>query len=96
MTSTKVIAEKDAKMLHRKEITLEVPFDKITPSIKEALAIVVHHKKATEDLVVIKSVKNVYGTHLARISAYVYDSTESRAKIEPKPKVKKAEEGEAK
>lgn len=79
-------------LLSRTELQLDLPYQNATPSTAEVKKMVADKLKASEDLVVIKKIANIFGTKKALVAAYIYDSKESFDKFEPKPKAKKAQE----
>jgi len=88
---------KEQKLLSRKRVTLDVPFEKATlpyPEIKKRIAA---ELKVSEDVIAVQHVYTAFGKRQAKVIANVYDNKEALAKFEPKVKVeKKPVEGEAK
>jgi len=61
------------------------------PSIAAASAAVAREFESEEDRIVIRKISNQYGTNDFLIEALIYDSSDVKLKIEPRPKQKKAE-----
>lgn len=91
----KVTSQKENPLLMRKEITASVHFDKATPSNVEVSKALAAKFSAAEDVIVVKKIDGGFGKASAVITAYVYDTKEQKAKIEPKVKAKKAADGAA-
>jgi len=84
-----IIEDRKNPLLHRQEviIVIEKP---MTISKQEATKIISEHFKKPEENVVIEKIDSLFGTKKTIITAKVYDSLESRKKIEVIPrKVKK-------
>lgn len=65
--------QKENPLLYRKELVLDISFDKSTPSRKQVIQSVKDKVGCDEKLVVIKSISNYYGTNKALVEAFVYD-----------------------
>lgn len=82
-------------LLARKEIEGEIIFEaKSTPSNDAVRKDVSAALKADEKAVVVKHIYTGYGTHIAKVLAFVYDSEESLKRVEPKHKDSKAKKAE--
>lgn len=90
-----IIKETDYPLLGRKEYLVKCVFDKIkTPSNNEIKKSSASLLKTSEDLVVVKKIKQQFGLNQAVCDIYVYKDASALDKIEKikkKPK-KKAEE----
>jgi ribosomal protein S24E len=84
----KVIEQKENVLLHRKEVTATVTFDKATPSNADVMKELAAKCGGTEDAIVMKKIDGGFGNHTAHVKAFVYASAEHKAKIEPKKKAK--------
>ncbi len=94
----KIIQEKQS-VVPRKEIMLEVNFEKSTPKRLDLKKEIAKKTNQKEDLIIIKKILTDYGTRCAKVTAYVYKDEDVLKKIEyPKvveknfPKVEKKEE----
>jgi ribosomal protein S24E len=79
---------KEQKLLSRKRVVLDVPFEKATLPYAEVRKKVAAEVKASEDVVAVQHVYGAFGKRQAKVIANVYESKEALAKFEPKPKVK--------
>ncbi|MFA5993040.1 MAG: hypothetical protein WC796_05015 [Candidatus Pacearchaeota archaeon] len=76
-------------LLHRQEVIALVE-NQMTLSKQEAIKAISEHFKKSEETVVIEKIDSLFGTKKTIITARVYDSPESRKKMEVIPrKVKK-------
>lgn len=93
----KIEKQESKPLVERDEITLKVTKIEATPSnaqIQEAVAKLLNKDKA---LVVIKKIHQKFGMREVVVTAYAYESEESKKKFEPKEKRKgKEEKGEEK
>ncbi|MCH7850808.1 MAG: hypothetical protein IH845_04160 [Nanoarchaeota archaeon] len=88
----KIITDKKNPFLERQEIVAEINSD-VTPSNIE----VVEALGKNGDLTVIKKIGSNFGKHIFKVDAYVYDSIDSKDKIETVPqKVRKKMEADKK
>lgn len=76
------------QLLHRKEVNASVE-SSANPGFADVQKQIAEHFKVGEDMVVVRSVRNRYGTHMFTIEASVYDSADAKMMIERKPKEKK-------
>lgn len=86
-----IIKELKNELLKRKEILFSVKAES-NPGYENSKKKIVEKIKADPEKVVVKSVRNNFGTKEFFIEVFVYDNTEDKDRIEPKPKVKKATE----
>src|SRR6056297_3025581 len=93
-----IIQEKQS-VIPRKEITLEVKFEKSTPKRLDLKKEIAKKTKGKEDLIIIKKILTDYGKRCAKVTAYEYKDEDTLKKIEyPKvveknfPKIEKKEE----
>lgn len=82
------------KLLHRKEVVLEIREEK-NPGVLKALNIVSGEFKVPVENIVIRRLRSGFGTDKFFVEAFLYDSVEHRNRFEQKPKPKKAKEGGA-
>lgn len=87
----KLLQEKEAKLLDRKELEIEATFEKSTPSEAEIKKQIASSQKADEGAISIKTIRQSFGIKKARIIAHIYKNKEQLKKIE-KVKVKKKKE----
>ena len=66
------------------------------PGFQKATEMVSDKLKATKENIAIKAVRGKFGKNQFLIEAFVYDSLADKEKIEPKKKMKKTKEEEAK
>ena len=83
-----IIKDFNNKLLKRRELIVNLNTDK-TPSAVEAQDAISAQQKADKELVVIKSIRNRFGTRNFEVEAFVYQNVEQKGKLEMKPKVKK-------
>ena len=74
-------------LLHRKEVKFIVESES-NPGFANALKMVSDKYNAKEDLIAVKRVEGKFGRNTFLVDAFIYDSVESKDKIEPKKKVK--------
>ncbi len=70
-------------LLRREEILFEIKDIKATPSRKEILEKLSALLAKDKELIVVKNIKNVFGTGKAEGLAYLYDSKEILKNLEP-------------
>ena len=85
----KTITDFNNSLLHRRELTVVHICDS-NPGYLLANKLVAEHAESPEEFVVINHITNSFGFSEFLIQAFVYDSLESKQKIEPRPKQKKA------
>ncbi len=83
-----MIKDFNNKLLKRRELLVNMKVDK-TPSNIEAQDSIAAEQKADKDLVVVKSIRNRFGTREFEVEAFVYQTADQKLKTEMKPKVKK-------
>lgn len=81
-------------LLSRREVVYSLE-TATNPGFENAKKHIAEKLKKTEDSIVIKTVKNNYGSNQFLIEALVYDALADKERIEQKPKVKKKAEGAA-
>ena len=93
------IIKEEKSVMPRKELTLEVTFEKSTPKRLDLKKEIATKTKNKEDLLIIKKIITDYGKRKSKVTAYVYNDEETLKKIEyPKvieknfPKQEKKEE----
>ncbi len=82
----KIIEKHEKPLVQRTEVTVEIPEGATTPSNKEVAKQIAAKMSTTEDLVVMKTIKTVFGSTKAQAHAYVYKDAQAKAKFEPKTK----------
>jgi ribosomal protein S24E len=88
----KIVRDFTNSLLKRKE--LEIRFnEKSNPGFEKVKSEIVKEFKASEDLVLVKSVKNNFGDNSFLIDVFIYESAEGRDAIESKKKEKKKKGG---
>lgn len=60
------------------------------PGMENVVKAVSEKFKTNPEAIAIKSLKSKFGSQYFEIEAFLYDSTEHKARVEPKPKVKAA------
>jgi len=89
MKNFKVINESENFLFNRKEIEVSVESD-VSPSINEVKKLISENFSTDKEAIKINKIKGVYGSKNFRIFADIYESKESREKMEQKPKKEKA------
>ncbi|MEK6844224.1 MAG: hypothetical protein AABX83_02240 [Nanoarchaeota archaeon] len=74
-------------LLKRKEVLFSVKANS-NPGIAKMQQDCAHHFKTELDNVVIKGLRNNFGTKEFSVEAFVYDSVQDKIGIEPKKKIK--------
>lgn len=95
MMEVKITADKENKLLSRREVLGEISFTGATPSNAELKKHLASLLKSSEDCVVVKHIYTDFGLSHAKFSAYCYDSKDLLEKIEVRPRVKTDKKGEA-
>lgn len=75
-------------LLKRREVALSLTGE-INSGYAHAGQLVADHFKVSSDVVVIRRVENMFGSHSFLVHAFIYDSPAGREKIEPPKKEKK-------
>jgi len=86
----KIVVDKSQVLLKRKELKAEVTFAGATPSNVDVAKLVAEKFKADPELVVIKRILVRFGSNIADVIAYVYETKEAKA-VEPQKRVKTEE-----
>lgn len=93
MSDLTIVTEKRNDMLKRREVVMQAEFaGKSTPAEAGLQKSLAEKLKTTESLVVIKKIRQVYGSPRAVIDAYIYDDETTRKAIETVNKKKKPEQ----
>ncbi|MEM4260203.1 MAG: hypothetical protein QXG00_03130 [Candidatus Woesearchaeota archaeon] len=79
-----IISEKENPIFYRKELKVELSFDKIPPSRLEIRKELSKQLGANEDSIIVESINNQYGKQVSHLLIYVYDNNEYAKKIESK------------
>ncbi len=81
--------KKDFKndLLKRREIQFSIESEK-NPGFEESKSKITEKFKVEADNIAVKSIKNNFGTRTFLVDAFIYDSKESKERLEPKAKVK--------
>ena len=91
------IIKEEKSVMQRKELTLEVTFEKSTPKRLDLKKEIAKKTKTKEDLLIIKKILTNYGERTAKVLAYAYKDEETLKKIEyPKVIEKNTPKKEAK
>jgi ribosomal protein S24E len=90
-----VTEERQNPLLGRKELTGTLEFTGATPSAADLQKKLAEHLKAAADTVAVKRIDTAFGSAHAHFEAFIYESKEQLAKVEPRKKEKKAKAGEA-
>lgn len=90
---------KEEPLLLREVIIAEGTAASSTPSKAEMQKLIAERLKCSENLIIIRGIKNRFGARRIVVNAYKYKDDESLKKIEPKkkekkPKVKKVEKND--
>lgn len=91
----KIISKSEQPLLSRVEYSIDVAFDKATPSKWDLRKKISAELNIDEKLIVVKKISTEFGEVKARATAYSYFSEEDLKNIEPKPKEKKDAKKEA-
>lgn len=90
-----IVDEKTAPLFSRKEIAMDIIFEKSTPSKEELKKYLATLKKADENLVVVKKIYTKFGYTTASALAYVYDNLKSKELGELKTRKQRRDEKKA-
>jgi ribosomal protein S24E len=85
---TKIINEKKNDLFGRREIVISIEANS-TPNYSDVGKLISEEFSSPSENIVIKKIKNNFGSKDFFVSFFVYDSEERKNKIEPKAKVKK-------
>lgn len=86
----KILQEKEAPLLSRREITAEISYIGTTPKTGDVAALLAANMKADQKLLVVRNIYQDFGFQKAKVIAYHYMSEEDKNRYEPKKKEKKA------
>ena len=75
--------EVENKTLERKELEFSGEGNRITPSREEVLDKLAERIAVRKEFIVIKSIRNLYGSHKFAGSAHVYTNKEKLQEVEP-------------
>ncbi len=75
-------------LMKRREVVLALEHAS-NPGFAHAATVVAEHFKIGEDHVVVRAIRNNYGSKTFLIEAFVYDSPDAKLLVEPKVKAKK-------
>jgi ribosomal protein S24E len=89
----KTIMDFKNDLLKRREIKLIIEAQ-ANPGFSNALKMIAEQFKSKEEEIVVKTVKSKFGRNTFLIDAFIYDSAQDKARIEPKKKVKKGAPGQ--
>ena len=77
----KVSKNHEEHLLSRHKIEADLEFDAVVPARKDIIQKLAESFSVEPDLVVVKNVDVVFGTHKAKVHAYTYKSKEERDRI---------------
>ena len=89
--SLTIVERKEVPLLSRAHIKASLNFSGVTPSNSDVKGQLASALKTNQNLIVIRNILTGFGSHTAKISAYVYDNEENLKKIEPRLHSKQAE-----
>ena len=92
----KILHEIESILFKRKDYLYEVSFEGPTPSFDQIKKLIMESSKVDEDLLVVKKIKQKYGTRKVEISARIYNSPEDLKRTEIRSKKTKKKEGKKK
>ena len=97
MTNIEIKEQKEAPLLHRKELTCMYTYEgKVTPPKTEVVKKISEMAKTEEALVAIKKIDPIFGERKAKVTAYIYEKSEDFKACEViNKKLRKAGEGAA-
>ena len=85
-----IVKEFKNNLLKRKEVEIIGSYES-NPGFEKARKDIATHFKTSEELVVIKNVKNSFGSNEFLINVFVYNSNADKERIEQKKKEKKGQ-----
>ena len=80
----KITKNHEESLLSRHKIEADLEFEKGVPPRKEVLEAIAKSLSLEPDLIVVKNIDAVFGTHKAKVLAYSYKTKEERNRIEEK------------
>ncbi|NPA85968.1 MAG: 30S ribosomal protein S24e [bacterium] len=84
MKNIVILEEKDNPLLHRKELVVEIDHtQEPTPSREEVRKRIAAMKGISEELVIVHSIKPMFGVGKSRAFVKIYESLEKLKEIEP-------------
>lgn len=89
----KVIKDFKNKLLKRNEVEFMMSSDG-NPGFLSTSKQIIEHFKATDDRIVVKSIKSKFGSKDFLVEAFIYDAAADKMKTEPKKKEKAKKEGQ--
>ena len=91
-----ILKESENKLFHRKELLFELEYSGSTPNKIEIKKSIAQTTKVSEDLVIIDTIHQIYGSTKAKINAKIYKTLEDLKYAEViNKKPKKTEEKKA-
>ncbi len=86
----KIVNEFKNDLLKRKEVQFSIEAEK-NPGFEGAMKALIDKYKVSEDIVVVKQIRNNFGKKEFFIEAFIYNTKEDKVGTERKPKVKKSD-----
>ncbi len=83
-----VLKEFENKLLKRKEVLVSEEYE-TNPGIEKVTEEISKQFKADKEQIVVRRIISEFGKHVFEVDAFIYDSVEDKAKVEPKPGEKK-------
>ena len=77
----KITKNHEEHLLSRHKIEADLEFEKGVPTRKEILEAIAKSISVEPDLVVVKNIAVIFGTHKAKVLAYSYKTKEDRNRI---------------
>ena len=78
-----IIEKTEQPLLDRQLVKAALTFEGATPSRKDTIAALAKELKAKDDLVVVTTIRTIYGRTRALATVHLYKSADSAAKHEP-------------
>lgn len=79
---TKILTHNENKLIGRKELKFSIVYEQKAPLRAEVVQSITESAGVNKDFVVVKSMKNVFGTHRISGMAHVYNNKEDMLKYE--------------
>ncbi len=95
MMESKVLDTRERPLMRRTDYTVRVFVKGVTPSRQHLVKRLARELKATEELLVIRRIRPVFGEPASIVEASLYENKEARARYES-PYVERRHEGEPK
>ena len=83
-----VIREFENKLLKRKEVLVSEKYDS-NPGIEKVSEEISKQFSVDKGQIVVRRIISEFGKKVFEVDAFIYNSVEDKAKVEPKPKEKK-------